>query len=496
MPQPLARAVSSPRPALLLSLVAAPLAALPGCVGPGAADRGAPVADSASFEVTTDGNIEEWPADVAATADETYAYFRVRIAGEPYTLQAARETTALWIDTDNNPATGMPAYFGPAAAGVPAKLGVDLEIQFSPFDKAKSATRSGAALFRVGRDGSRVSVPREFAEDLHFAPTYAAPWYEVRLSRRVAEFGKSFAGAAVLLSASGAIEGYSEPFASAAPAAGPQRSLASAELPTCPPGAVRVMTFNVLKNKPLEDAGRFKSILAALKPDIILVEEWDAGEEKLRGWFTAHVPGEWNVVGGDAGVAIVSRFPLEKLPAEPTTPDENGKPRPVRLIAAAASTPGGKVLAAAMHLKCCGSSGSSEDNRRLAEARAANQALSSLIGAGDYSLLAIGGDLNLVGTRPPLDLLRAGLDSGSDLEIAPARVLGDRTYYTWSEPRNAFAPGRLDFLLTGPGGARVAEAFVLDTTRLDEASLARMGLAAADSGASDHLPVVADVFPR
>jgi hypothetical protein len=37
---------------------------------------------------------------------------------------------------------------------------------------------------------------------------------------------------------------------------------------------------------------------------------------------------------------------------------------------------------------------------------------------------------------------------------------------------------------------------VLDTARLSDASLARLGLDRADSQASDHLPIIVDIRPR
>ena len=131
------------------------------------------------------------------------------------------------------------------------------------------------------------------------------------------------------------------------------------------------------------------------------------------------------------------------------------------------------------------------------EARAISAAFGAASDAANAQLRVIGGDLNLVGSRPPLDLLRSGIDvDGSDLDVVDPKVLGDRSFYTWWEEGNEFSPGRLDYLLVGDSGANVANAFVLDTTRMSDESLARCGLDKTDCAASDHRPMVIDLIPR
>ena len=67
--------------------------------------------------------------------------------------------------------------------------------------------------------------------------------------------------------------------------------------------------------------------------------------------------------------------------------------------------------------------------------------------------------------------------------------------YTWYDAGNTYTPGRLDYLLYSDSVAEAANSFVLDTSKLSEAALARLGLDATDTAASDHLPVVLDVKP-
>ena len=82
-------------------------------------------------------------------------------------------------------------------------------------------------------------------------------------------------------------------------------------------------------------------------------------------------------------------------------------------------------------MKCCGSAGSNEDLIRYAEAGAINAAFAEAVTdvrgtlGRDIDAAIIGGDLNLVGTRGPLDILRTGLASdGSDFEPASTGVIG------------------------------------------------------------------------
>jgi endonuclease/exonuclease/phosphatase family metal-dependent hydrolase len=109
----------------------------------------------------------------------------------------------------------------------------------------------------------------------------------------------------------------------------------------------------------------------------------------------------------------------------------------------------------------------------------------------------IAGDFNLVGTRTPLDAMRAGLDAdGSELAVAQTDVLGDHALYTWSDHKTEFPDGRLDYLIYSDASADAANAFVLDTRRLSDRTLAKLGLDRTDTGASDHLPVVVDLMPK
>jgi endonuclease/exonuclease/phosphatase family metal-dependent hydrolase len=202
------------------------------------------------------------------------------------------------------------------------------------------------------------------------------------------------------------------------------------------------------------------------------------------------------------GVGIVSRFPLERLGPERVdrpgeAPGDSSRPdNALRFVGALVHAGRADVAVASIHLKCCGGKDGREDLARMAEARLINRLFGEALGKSPAPIRLIAGDFNLVGSRPPLDLVRAGLDlDGSELAVAEPLVLGDRAPTTWIDPTTPFTPGRLDFAVYSDSTAAPEQAFVLDTTLLSDAALARAGLQRLDSRASDHMPVVIDLRP-
>lgn len=456
--------------------------------------------------ITIDGDLSDWPPNVAAIADADYLYIRTSVDGPSRTLQAMQDRTLeLWIDADSSSATGArePA---PRAA---AALGVDLEVRFSPLTDGKIG--NGVAVSVPITGGERVKLGHADA-GVVFLPTYAAHEYEIRLSRRAKEVPGGLAGGAlageghatlmlVMLDGAGKVKGWSDPFGVDLPAASGARP--RTVLPTPAKGAdeLRVMTWNVLKSAPMSKPAPFARTIKALAPDIILFQEWAEGDQSaIEGWLSEQVGGDWHVLkSADGDVAIASRYSLSAVGPERIRLEEGQGARPVRFVAAMVATPLGQVIAGTAHLKCCGYIDSDEDVRRLAEAGAINQAMKSAFSgaAGAAGLRVIGGDMNLVGSRPPLDALRAGLDvDGSDLDVVDAMVWGQRAMYTWSDATNDFSPGRLDYLMVSDQGAEVVRSFVFDPTVLSDSALIGLGLEPGAAGASDHLPVVMDIKGR
>lgn len=464
-------------------------------------------AEARSEQIVLDGRLNEWPENIAALADGDYLYFRVTLP-EEITLQAAAEPVTLLVDLDADAGTGTTLSSPLAAAG----LGFDLGVQFSPQDG-----RGGVAAFQMDPSGAHVPVPSSQI-GLQFAPTHSATDFEVRLSRHpdsqapgALASALSQAGPAkvmiTLQDQGGTTVGWSdaETFTKPPVSGGPAR--ADREAPAKPDGALRVVTWNVHRSSPMSNPGPFARVLQVLDADVILVQEWDdADAPTLAAWFTAVVSGEksWSTrvsEGGARGVAIISPHPISAIGLDRLMVEESGggegSGEPVRWVAGVVQTPGGNLGVASVHLKCCGGSGTPEDLRRVAEALVINGAMRDAFEQSGATVRVIAGDVNLVGSRAPLDALRSGLDGdGSDLETAGAFVLGDRAMDTWADATTQFTPGRLDYTLFGESGAEMIHAFALDTSRLSDAALARMGLDRADTDASDHRPVVIDLRPR
>lgn len=477
---------------------------LVGCAGSGGGSgrgAGGPVVPTLVQPVVLDGDVGEWPPGVVMTTDPWWLYLRWKVAGEAKTLQAGDESLAIWLDLDTNPATGD----RPASPRGASQMGVDLMIELSPPKGDGSGLGAGCRVTTHTASG-RAEVAHD-AVEFSFAPTYAGEWYEGRISRQslaglglpAPEVGGLTTGMLVLRDRAGAVVGSSQSFEVEPTAAGAVPPRADLRLPPKPREGLRVVSWNVWRGKPMEDPGPFARVLRVLDPDVLLVQEWTSSPREIAAWLNASVPldeGEWSVrMAAGWGVAVASRYPLEPLGHDELYLD--GAEDPVRFAGALISTPLGHLAAASVHLKCCGSSGSTEDATRISEAGAINRSLAEALGIEPVAMRIIAGDLNLVGSRPPLDVLRNGLDAdGSDLVVADARDLGDSAYVTWREDGNVFTPGRLDYAVYAESAVRMARSFVLDARLLSDRALETAGLDRTDADASDHLPLVVDLIPN
>jgi endonuclease/exonuclease/phosphatase family metal-dependent hydrolase len=450
--------------------------------------------------ISIDGDLGEWPAERSAVADSDFFYFRVGIGEPEATLQASMEPLTVLVDVDGNARTGLKSTESAAATG----LGADLIVQFSPVDAQRAGPGRGVKVFEVDRQGVKRELPKTQAT-ITFGPTHSSEWFEVRLSRGT--FTKASTGRvmSVLRDGSGAVLGWSEPESFAIPPGNASPALKDAELPAKPEGALRIVSYNVLLGAPMKTPAPYARVLEALDPDVVLVQEWnEVAAEQLEAWFNATVPlsdgGRWHALTTEGrGVAVVSRLPVEALgPSRLVVEGDTRNTNAVRFAGGLIQTPIGGLAVGSVHLKSRGSKGSPEDQRRMAEAEIINSTWQdALAGAGEVPIRVIGGDMNLVGSQPPLLALASGLDAdGSELAIATPRVLGDGSAYTWCDPKTDFCAGRLDYFIYSDATVQAINEFSLDTTRLTEATLATMGLDRSDSKASDHLPLVIDLVKK
>ena len=460
----------------------------PAAVAVTEAARTAPV----STTIRIDGAFDDWPAGAYLAADGQYVYVRLTLP-EARTIQASEQPLVLALDA--------------RAAGA---FEPELRITFSPRETGGQGV--AVAAVRHGDDDPKLG---HAALDLVAAPTVAAREFELRVARDVRgrpDLAEALASGAVrvqavLLRADGSPAWRSRarqielPPRDAAPSAA-----AAIPIPAKEPGTVRVVSWNVYLAALREKPEPFARVLRALAPDVLLLQEWEGGTaEEIAAWLDARLPGEpaWRARTSDGwGVAVAARGELaELLPQHVARPDAapadaRRSDVALRIAGGVATTPLGPVCAASLHLKCCGSAASAQDAARRAEAARANEVLRAAWEAHAPCVRVVGGDLNLVGSRDPLDILAAGLDpDGGALAVADAPVLGDAAVYTWSQPWSRFSPGRLDWLLHGRD-VHARRAFVLDARRLDAATLAAAGIERPDTAASDHLPLVLDLRGR
>jgi len=459
--------------------------------------------------VRIDGRFDDWPGTTHLQADDRYLYVRL-VLPEERNLQASAQPLRLAIDL------GASGAFSP-----------DLHVVFSPH----ATGGQGVAVEAVAP--GRFEAIGHAAVDLVAAPTVAARAFELRVARDVRgrpDLTSAFAGGAVrvqasLLRADGSpawrdrarqLElpprarpgpGETPTAAGAPPSSAPTATDVTAAIPARAPDTLRVVSWNVLLASPRKRPAPFARVLRALAPDVVLLQEWEgATDAELAAWFDTHLPGDaaWRALTSDGwGVAVVARAPLaplvpRSLPRPAGAPEDARRAdAALRLAAGVADTRLGRVCAASVHLKCCGAWDAPQDLARRAEARAVNDALRAALAGAAPCLRVVGGDLNLVGSALPLDLLADGLDAaGGPLVAVESPVVGDAALYTWFHPWSRFSPGRLDYLLYDGSSAAVRSSLALDARRLAAGTLAALGIEPGDAAASDHLPLVLDLALR
>lgn len=441
--------------------------------------------------VVLDGDTGEWPGGVHAIAGPSWIAVRFETPSR-HALQAAPHTTLVEFEI---------------LGGDPDPLGPDLTVRLSPPSNDPEAAPGtigvGVDGVTIGDNNRAVSLGHDQL-GLAFSPTYASDTYELRIDRGIT--GPS--GLARELRRTGVAEitirGTTDagaawtagPYPVVLPAYAPATNPA-ADLPTRAEGTVRVVSTNVLHTTPAKTPEPFARSYRALAPDIVLVQEWDDFDpDQLADWFETNVGGDWTAASGTGmGVGVATRLPVVFAMTEPL--EIEGERYPVRLAAMVVDAPNERILAASVHLKCCGSAGSDEDRRRIEQARAINDRLEELAKAHNAGSIIVGGDINLVGTRTPLDTLAEGIDTnGRDLRTARAMRLGSPTLNTWREDSSSFGPGRLDWILYDSVALEQVRAFVFDAAELSPAARRAAKLAGDETNASDHLPLVVDLRPR
>jgi endonuclease/exonuclease/phosphatase family metal-dependent hydrolase len=472
---------------------------------------------------------------VKANHDDGAVYLLLDL-GRSLNVLSLDGTVSILFDADGDASTGSALH---------GLQGVDLVVDFPPpYPNVGSPPGVGVGV-RLATDGA---FSRHDAYDvgLTFAPTYASRFVELRIDRgpgppggigpagRATLFaGDRYAAKLVFTGSDGSVRQGGLPFTYELVGGRPRPPNAGEEDPLAraPGTSFRVLAWNVSRGNLLDRKDRFARVLAAARPDIILLDEAPAGAAEEIADFLSGLPGpdgeDWHLLYGEAGgpqrgvIAsgrpVIAVHDLEEI-SYPDSLFERlkslaGRSRPQGFGGPEAGLPalGGiveledaRLLVVTLDLQCCGNGTETvEEYLRQVEAAAIHEALTEALARhrGGVDAVIVAGDFNLVGSREPLEAMLRGVDvDGSGLAVAEALQLDGLSNATWDGGAGPFPPARLDFMLFGDASLRLERAFVLDTRDLTGEWLDHHGLRAEDTErASDHLPVVADfswVRPR
>lgn len=273
---------------------------------------------------------------------------------------------------------------------------------------------------------------------------------------------------------------------------------------------LRIAAWNLKRDGLFEEdsAAAQRRLLTTLDADVLVLGEnfrHDADQVQSRVNSLLGTTTYAFAEKADPGNVVLSRFGIGEAWSILDGPDRyNGH----RVSAVRIATPTGDLLVLPQHWRCC-----NKEGQRLFEADSVIGFLRDAFTEGGNFTLAtelpfvICGDLNLVNTRRPLDVLLTGKvvdqDSyGPDFAAGPGRTpLRAVTLqhneapftHTWHSPDSRYYPARLDWVVV-PAGVEVLRGFILDTGTLSTATLHQRGLQRTDSAAaSDHTPVVVDL---
>jgi endonuclease/exonuclease/phosphatase family metal-dependent hydrolase len=456
------------------------------------------------------------PMDLGAVqvaSDGAYVHWRIEV-GTEQNLQRLPRSLEIALDADGDPRTGR------REAGIE---GVDLTVVMSPRDPQRPDEPGQGVTVRWA--GAGPPAPEEgrvnpaYALDWMSAPTHSSDWFEMRLRRGPAWpggpsifAGRSFSFLVRIVEADGRVIDTTEavdvalagPIAAAVPdAAGDRDPLARADGTT-----LRVVSWNTEYGGFFDNPRAFANVVRALRPDVLLLQEipekHPAAEllAVLEDVAPAPEGTSWRLVYGEGGgplrCAVASLQQLTPLAPVRLIPYPQRPDRSVRVAGAIVHHRDRHVAVASIHLTCCGGLGEERDQRRQTEASLINAALRRAADYAPIDAVVVAGDFNLVGSPRPLALMAEGLDpDGSGLVPAEAVQLDGRSSTTWADPRQPFAPGRLDFVLYSRSSLELRRSFTFDSRDVPERWRDHHELNVDDTqAAADHLPLVVDLAVR
>jgi len=235
-----------------------------------------------------------------------------------------------------------------------------------------------------------------------------------------------------------------------------------------PPIRLRILTYNIRHGEGLDgqvDLGRVAEAILHASPDLVALQEVDRRTKRSGGVDQAAELGRLTRMNsafgkaiahsdGEHGLAVLSRWPIERAQTFLLPTDPKNERRAVLVIEA--RPPGARepLVFISTHLS----------HETVADRQTQVEAIDRLLGGRDPLLRILGGDLNEVPGGPALKKLEANWTS--------ATASGPMFTFPAKEPKK-----QIDFVLFRPTGRlRVVEARVLE-----------------EETASDHRPLLVAV---
>jgi endonuclease/exonuclease/phosphatase family metal-dependent hydrolase len=433
----------------------------------------------ASADIIVDGAIGDWPQDALALVDPINDasgsgpdFMEIRVTNDAYNLYLQVQFTSpvnaryidlkLELDADNDSGTGVPVN----GRGMDFSWDFDRNRGTSTLTSRYEIGR-GNLVQRIAPDAS--SATHEIAISLEALPAAGKrePIY-IQLSEENSGDMVPDIGMELSYIAKGPLAVQGMPIQH-----GKRR------------GAIRIVSWNVLRDAAFKSANLAETlrIMVALQPDIVMFQEvYDAPTQTVLEFFQDNLQTKSNqpwVAARKHDCITVSSFPI--LDSWPSDNNIISRHQTADIL-------GSDLLIANAHLPCC----TNGESGRVQESAKMLNVLESILDdpAGTPQALIIGGDLNTGGIAPELLLLSNDL---IPLEMASPRHLYWHDQYTWGSQGSFWGSSRLDFLLFDKEYIFRDKAYILDTDTLPPGALEEMGLEAADTFISDHLPIVFDI---
>lgn len=462
-----------------------------------------------SLPILMDGRFDDWPLTAATFTDnnapatgidllsmqvandEQYLFIRLKV-GTEIDLQddLLPQTIRLYIDADNNAATGSAVQSG---------YGAELQVRFD--------TRTVTEYLGTSSNVSWSTI------DLIPLPTTTGTEFEIAIARNAMPDGVNqlFSAGTIKLLFRESDGGDAMPNSGTTLSytfdATPTPTPTPITLSRNDPAHLRITAWNVLGDGITNAAlqGAYQRILAALAPDVIGFSECvtsSAAQVKTRldSWVPIGGAG-WYVAKDDYDMVIAARWPI--------TQSWSALSRQFATLIDLPSTYATDLLFTAAHLNCCTADATRQKQcdeyvQFVQDARSPG----GIITVPANTPMVYAGDLNSVGYAQQLTTLLTGdivnnatygpdgtMDwDGSTLAAAELQHTHARMAHTWRNTGSAYPNGRLDHLFFTDAVAQLAKSFTLRTETMPAPTLAELGLQAGDAAASsDHFAITTDL---